>query len=186
MENFDKKLASLEALLFIHGEPMSRKKIEAVLELKENEYDDLIQEIKKRLEDSSRGLMIFSDGEKIQLATKPEFNTILEGFVKEELTEDLTPASSETLAIISYLGPISRAKIEYLRGVNSSLILRNLTMRGLIEKVSDDNRSSAFLYRITFDLMKHLGIEKKEDLPDYEKFSELSKVFDAENNASVI
>jgi segregation and condensation protein B len=106
--------------------------------------------------------------------------------VKEELTEDLTPASSETLAIISYLGPISRAKIEYLRGVNSSLILRNLTMRGLIEKVSDDNRSSAFLYRITFDLMKHLGIEKKEDLPDYEKFSELSKVFDAENNANVI
>ncbi len=181
MENLEKKLASLEALLFIHGEPMPRKKIEAVLELDKEECDLIVEELKKRLEKDERGLMLFYDGEKIQLATKPEWNSILEGFVKEELTEDLTPASTETLAIVSYLGPISRVKIEYLRGVNSSVILRSLMMRGLIERFPDPDRQSSFLYRGTFDLMKHLGIQRKEELPDYEKFRELLKVFEAEN-----
>ena len=179
MDDLEKKLASLEALLFIHGEPMSRTKIEAVLQWNKEEYNLIVEELKKRLGDAARGLMLFSDGEKIQLATKPEWNSILEGFVKEELTEDLTPASTETLAIISYLGPISRVKIEYLRGVNSSVILRSLTMRGLVERFQDPDHPSGFLYRGTFDLMKHLGIQKKEDLPDYERFRELLKVFEA-------
>ena len=183
MQDLEKKLASLEALLFIHGEPLSRKKIEAVLKWNKEECDLVVQEMKKRLEEESRGCMLFSDGEKIQLATKPEWNSILEGFVKEELTEDLTPASTEALAIISYLGPISRVKIEYLRGVNSSVILRSLMMRGLIERLSDPDHPSGFLYSATFDLMKHLGIQKREDLPDYGKFRELLKVFDAEARA---
>lgn len=183
MDDLEKKLASLEALLFIHGEPMSRKKIEAVLKWEKEECDAVVEELKKRLEENTRGLMLFSDGEKIQLATKPEFNAILEGFVKEELTEDLTPASTETLAIISYLGPISRVKIEYFRGVNSSVILRSLMMRGLIERFPDPDHPAGFLYCATFDLMKHLGIQKKEDLPDYGKFKELLHVFDAENRA---
>ena len=183
MDNLEKKLASLEALLFIHGEPVPRKKIEVVLGWKKDECDLIIEELKKKLDDDARGVMLFFDGEKIQLATKPEWNAILEGFVKEELMEDLTPASTETLAIISYLGPISRVKMEYLRGVNSSVILRSLMMRGLVERFSDTDHPSGFLYRVTFDLMKHLGIQKKEDLPDYEKFRELSKVFDAEAGA---
>ena len=182
MDDLEKKLASLEAVLFIHGEPMSRTKIEAVLRWEKEDYSLVVEELKKRLDDAARGLMLFSDGEKIQLATKPEWNSILEGFMKEELTEDLTPASTETLAIIAYLGPISRVKVEYLRGVNSSVILRSLTMRGLVERFQDPDHSSGFLYRATFDLLKHLGVQKKEDLPDYGKFRELLAVFDAENH----
>lgn len=181
MNDLEKKLASLEALLFIHGEPLTRKKIEAVLAWDKGDCDAVIEALKKKLDDPDRGLMLFSDGEKIQLATKPEWNTIIEGFMKEELTEDLTPASTETLAIITYLGPISRAKIEYLRGVNSSVILRSLTMRGLVERFPDPDHLSSFIYRATFDLMKHLGVQKKEALPDYEKFRELLKIFDAAN-----
>ena len=119
-----------------------------------------------------------SDREKVQLATKPEWNAILESFVKEELTEDLSPASLETLSIISYLGPISRTRIEYLRGVNSSVILRSLMIRGLVERFADPEHPAGFLYRLTFDAMKHLGIQQKEDLPDFAKFQELLKVFD--------
>ena len=139
----------------------------------------LADELKKRLKDPARGLQIISDREKVQLATKPEWNAILQGFIKEELTEDLTPASLETLSIVSYLGPISRPRIEYLRGVNSSVILRSLMIRGLVERYQDPERSSGFLYRPTFDAMKHLGIQQKEDLPDFAKFQELLKVFDA-------
>ncbi|HEX4104172.1 MAG TPA: SMC-Scp complex subunit ScpB [Candidatus Paceibacterota bacterium] len=181
----DKKIASLEALLFIHGEPLTYKKISAVLGIKNDELGPIIDAYRAQLEDSGRGLQLIADKEKIQLATKPEFNKILEDFMKEELTEDLTPASLEALAIIAYLGPLSRAKLEYLRGVNSSVILRNLMIRGLVERVPDPEHSSSFLYQPTFDLMKHLGLSKKEDLPEFGKFQELLKVFDAQNQTPV-
>lgn len=177
----DKKLASFEALLFIHGEPLSYKKIESVLGLEKGEAESLATEFKKRLEETGRGLQLLSDKEKVQLATKPEFNKIVEDFVKDELTEDLSPASLEALAIVAYLGPISRAKLEYLRGVNSIVILRSLAIRGLVERLPDPEHPSGFLYRPTFELMKHLGIAKEEDLPEYAKFQDLLKVFEAQN-----
>lgn len=178
MSNPEKNLAALEALLFIHGEPVTYKKIASVLGVEKGEAEELVGELKHRLEGSDRGLQLVSDREKVQLATKPEWNSILEAFVKEELTEDLTPASLETLSIVSYLGPISRPRIEYLRGVNSSVILRSLMIRGLVERFPDPEHPSGFLYRLTFDAMKHLGIQQKEDLPDFLKFQELLKVFD--------
>jgi segregation and condensation protein B len=171
--------ASLEALLFIHGEPLSYKKIQSVLGIEKEELEALIKELAADLETDARGLQLVSDREKIQLATKPEFNSILESFMKEEISEDLTPASLEALSIIAYLGPISRARLEYLRGVNSIVILRSLMIRGLVERFPDPEHPASFLYRGTFDLMKHLGIKEKEGLPDYEKFQELLKVFDA-------
>ena len=174
----DKKIAALEALLFIHGEPLSHKKVASVLGFKEAEVGEVIAELKKRLEDAGRGLQIISDREKVQLATKPDYNKILEDFVREEISEDLSPASLEALSIIAYLGPISRAKLEYLRGVNSIVILRSLMIRGLVERFADPEHPSGFLYQTTFDLMKHLGIKGKEDLPEYKRFQELLKVFD--------
>jgi segregation and condensation protein B len=173
------KRASLEALLFIHGEPLTYKKIQSVLGIEKEELETLIKELTSDLENDARGLQLVSDREKIQLATKPEFNSILESFMKEEISEDLSPASLEALSIIAYLGPISRPRLEYLRGVNSSIILRSLMIRGLVERFPDPEHPSGFLYRGTFDLMKHLGIKEKEGLPDYEKFQELLKVFDA-------
>jgi segregation and condensation protein B len=175
MEGSEKKLASLEALLFIHGEPLSYKRIQGVLGIYKEELDALILDLRASLEDGKRGIQVVSDREKIQLVTKPEFNKILEDFVKEEISEDLTPASLEALSIIAYLGPLSRAKLEYLRGVNSSVILRSLSIRGLIERFPDPEHPSGFLYQSTLDLMKHLGIKGKEDLPDHEKFQELLK-----------
>lgn len=170
--------AALEALLFIHGEPLTYKKIQSVLGVENEELEALIGELKADLESAERGLQLVSDREKVQLATKPEFNGILERFMKEEISEDLTPASLEALSVIAYLGPISRARLEYLRGVNSIVILRSLMIRGLVERFPDPEHPASFLYRGTFDLMKHLGIAETGDLPDYEKFQELLKVFD--------
>ncbi len=173
-------LAALEALLFIHGEPLGYAKIQAVLGIeKKEDLDALIAQFEGSLAADGRGLQLLRDREKVQLATKPEFNGILEQFVKEEVSEDLSPASLEALAIIAYLGPISRARLEYLRGVNSSVILRSLAIRGLVERFQDPEHPTSFLYRPTFDLMKHLGVKEKEALPEFGKFQELLKVFDA-------
>jgi segregation and condensation protein B len=181
--NGKNNLAAFEALLFIHGEPLTYKKIATVLGIEIAKVDGLVGELKAKLEAEDRGLQVISDREKIQLATKPEFNAILETFVKEEITEDLSAASLEALSIIAYLGPISRAKLEYLRGVNSIVILRSLTIRGLVERFADPEHPATFLYRPTFDLIKHLGIKEKEALPQYEKFQELLKVFEVQQPA---
>src|SRR5947207_1878097 len=114
--NDPKNIARLEALLFIHGEPLPKKKIASVLEISAEEADQLLAELGEILKDDSRGLWLVGEGEKVQLTTKPELIEILKNFIKEQLTEDLSPASVETLALITYLGPISRNQLEYHRG----------------------------------------------------------------------
>ncbi len=185
MENLDKKIAELEALLFIHGEPLSVKKIAPILELKIEEAKEVVEELKKRLESDERGLALVSDEERVQLTTKPQFGKILEKFIKEELSEDLTPASLEALAIVVYFAPISRSRLEYLRGVNSIFILRSLLLRGLVERYPDPARPNAFLYKPTFDLLKHLGLKNREELPEFGKFQDLLKRFESSGGVAV-
>ncbi len=177
------KLAGVEALLFIHGEPLSIKKIGEVLGVAAEEAAALVDAYAKCIEGGDRGLTLAREGDEVQLVTKPEWNSILERFVKTELSEDLTPASVETLAIVSYFGPLSRMRIDYQRGVNSSFILRNLLLRGLIERTPDPAHPNSFLYRPSFALLRHLGIERRELLPDYEKFQSLLTSFESQNSA---
>lgn len=183
MQDLEKKIAELEALLFIHGEELPLKKIATVLELSHGDVVGLVAELKARLEAQDRGLSLVSDEEKIQLTTKPQFGKILEKFIKSELSADLTPASLEALSIVAYFAPISRAKIDYLRGVNSMFILRSLLIRGLVERYPDPHRQNAFLYKPSFDFLKHVGVENKESLPDYEKFHGLLQKFEASEKA---
>ncbi|MEK7076609.1 MAG: SMC-Scp complex subunit ScpB, partial [Patescibacteria group bacterium] len=163
------KLAELEALLFVHGEPLSREKIAKILSLSPEELAGFIEELARRLEDESRGLCVVQSGERIQLATKPQFSGMLGKFIKEELSEELTPASLETLSLILYLGPISRSRLEYIRGVNSTFILRSLLLRGLVERAPDPAHSASFLYEASIELVRHLGVKEKSELPEYEK-----------------
>ncbi len=168
--NLEQKLAELEALLFIHGEPLTHKKAEKILELTKEDLDSLVAELENRMSAEGRGLTLVRDEEKIQFATKPRFAKLIEGFVKEELSEDLTPATLEVLSIIAYLSPVSRSEIDYRRGVNSSFTLHNLLLRGLVERFPDPARPPSLLYRPTFEFFRHLGVKGKEELPDFEKF----------------
>lgn len=170
----NKKLsAELEALLFIYGEPLEIKKLTKILNIKESELQEALLLLETDLNREERGLSLIQDKNKIQLATKPEFAKLLESITKQEFTELLTPAALETLSIVTYAGPITRADIEYIRGVNSSFILRSLLMRGLVEREADLKRSNAYVYKASFDLLRHLGLSKIEDLPDYQKYKEI-------------
>lgn len=174
-ENKNKNLSALEALLFIHGEPISIAKIASGLGLDPGEVEELIIKFSESLTAENRGLNLMKMGDRVQLATKPEINSALENFVKSELNEELTSASLEVLSLVCYLGPISRSKIEYLRGVNSSFTLRSLLMRGLIDRIPDPNSAIAYLYRPTFELLGHLGLKAPEEMPEFEKFRDLLK-----------
>jgi segregation and condensation protein B len=102
------------------------------------------------------------------LGTSKDISSLIETLSKEELVKDLGKAGLETLSIILYQGPISRAEIDYIRGVNSNFILRNLLIRGLVERVENPNDQRSFLYKPTLELISYLGLSKITDLPDYE------------------
>ncbi len=169
-ENQNSLMAALEALLFVHGDPLEIKKISSVLKAESQDVEAAIATLAGHLETSDRGLMLVRHESRVQLATKPAFSSLVEHLVKDEFEEKLTPAALETLSLIAYLGPISRARVDYLRGVNSSHSVRNLLMRGLVEKTNDPHTSQITAYQVSFDLLKHLGISSIEDLPDYKKY----------------
>jgi segregation and condensation protein B len=174
------KTAAVEALLFIHGEALTKKKIMSVLDMSAGDLETALEALKANLAREERGLALMVNGDKIQLATKAEFGSIMAEFVKDELTEDLTPAALEALSLILYLGPIHRSQLDYLRGVNSSFIVRSLMLRGLVERYPDPTRPSIFLYRGTMDALRHLGVGSTEELPEYGKFRELATMQEKE------
>jgi segregation and condensation protein B len=166
-------LAKIEAILFVYGEPVSLERLAKILNIEKTELISSIDELSTKLNTPESGLTLVKNNNQIQLCTKPELANILEDIVKQEFTEDLSTAALETASIIAYAGPISRADIEYIRGVNSSFTIRNLLLRGLVERSIDPKRANAYIYNISFDLIKKLGISKIEDLPDYGKYKQV-------------
>ena len=177
-------IPKLEALLFIYGEPIDIKKLAKMLSVTEEELKNGLTLLGEELKRNERGLALIQDKNRVQLVTKPEFSKLLEDITKEEFTEDLTPASLEALSIAVYAGPITRADLEYIRGVNSSFILRSLLMRGLIERTADPKRPNAYIYSASFELLKKLGLSKSDDLPDYKKYNDLVKLLYQETQST--
>lgn len=174
-------ISALEALLFQYGEPISKKKAATLLSVSEEECERLVNEYAESLRREERGLTLLIDRDIIQLMTKPEFKDVLESVIHDEFKEELTPAALETLSIIAYLGPVPRATIDYIRGVNSSFIVRNLLVRGLVERNQDENRKHAYEYKITFDFLKHLGISRVEELPEFDEFKDILLRYESQN-----
>lgn len=160
---------SVEAILFLSGSPVSLDKITALLKLNRADVEGIIATLADRYaQDSARGLQIVRKDNEVTLATKPAHNALLESLAKEDLKEDLTPASLETLSLIAYFGPLSRPQIDFIRGVNSSFIVRNLLVRGLVDRKS--GRGNAYVYTVSVDFLKYVGIGSVKELPDYQKY----------------
>jgi len=162
--------SQIEAVLFLKSEPISKKMLAKILGKNTEEITNALFVLEERLE--TRGIVLLSKDDKVMLVTSPEMSDIIETIRKEELSKDLGKAGLETLSIILYKAPITRAKIDYLRGVNSNFILRNLLIRGLIEKVSNPDDQRSYLYKPSFELLSFLGITKVKDLPEYGKIQE--------------
>lgn len=155
----------IEALLFYKNEPMEIKKISKILEVDEKEIKEAAQRLANSLE--GRGICLLNDGKEVSLATAPGMNDFIEKVAKDEMSSEIGKAGLETLAIVLYNGPISRREIDYIRGVNSAFILRNLCIRGLIEREQDSKDQRVFKYKGSLSLLAHLGIKRPEELPEF-------------------
>jgi len=172
--------SKIEAILFFRGEPISIRDLARLLETPERNIREGLDTLEKKL--AGRGVRLMVKSDEVMLATAPELSDLIEQIRKEELTKELGKAGLETLSIVLYKGPITRSEIDYIRGVNSTFILRNLMIRGLIERTVNPKDQRSFLYKPTFELLSFLGITKLEELPEFDTVKqELEEFSNTEN-----
>lgn len=162
--------SKIESLLFIAHRPLSLKKIAEQVGHEKDEVKKNLDELIRNYQDLKRGIRILEIDGEYQMSTAPESSKMIKKFLKDEVTGELTRPGLETLTIIAYRGPISKPDIEQIRGVNCSLILRNLMIKGFVESKTR-GKDGELLYNITFDFLRFLGIHKTSELPDYDKLS---------------
>ncbi|MFZ2522563.1 MAG: SMC-Scp complex subunit ScpB [Minisyncoccia bacterium] len=157
--------SKIEAILFYSGEPVELSFLVKILEMKREEILDALDKLRASLE--SRGVRLLEQDEEYSLFTAPEYSKLIEKMIKEERERDLGRAGIETLSIIAYKGPVTKKEIEYIRGVNSQYALRNLLLRGLVERKASKEDERQVQYSVTLDTIRFLGLNKISDLPEY-------------------
>lgn len=173
--------SKIEGLLFYKGEDMQIKRLAELLNVSVEEIEDSLKKLELSL--SNRGLILIRKDDRVILGINSELSSLIEGIRKDEITKELSRASLETLSIILYKNEVTRSEIDYIRGVNSSFILRNLLVRGLIEKIIDPKDNRRFLYRSTFDTLSFMGITSIDQLPNYSEVkTQLQEVIKQEEN----
>lgn len=174
----------IEAILFFKNEPVSIKELAKICDITTDEAEKSINKLQKFYQE--RGVVVVSNGESVSLGTHPDAHELIECLQKEELSRELSRASLETLSIILYKGPITRREIDHIRGVNSGFILRTLLVRGLIERTEGVIGERSYSYKATLKLLEYLGINRREDLPEYgeafRKIEEFIKTVPTEQN----
>jgi segregation and condensation protein B len=163
----------IEALLFVKAAPINKINLIKQLNCSEDEFQTAVEELRDQL--SPTALHLSETETELQLVTNPALSNFLQAQQKLEASADIGKAGAETLAIILYREPITRAEIDRIRGVNSSFILRNLLIRGLIERKPHKGTQ---VYSITPSLLQHLGVEQKYDLPRYAEFMNAIEAFE--------
>ncbi len=162
--------AAIEGVLFYKSEPVTVSELARVCEAGVEDIKASLQILETQLQ--ARGIALARAGDSVELLTASGLAPLIEKMRKEEQRRDIGKAGAETLAIVAYSDSVTRAEIDFVRGVNSTFILRNLLMRGLIERIENPHDKRSFAYRPTIELYAHLGITKKEDLPEYKEIME--------------
>lgn len=167
----EKLKSKIESLLFLSGRPMSVREISDLTKEEVKVVEEAGEKLIIDYKEKNSGLQIIRNGASLQMVTTPENASLAQEFVKDETTGELSRPSLETLTIIAYRGPVSKTDLDRIRGINCSLILRNLLLRGLITS-REDKKMDMCYYTVTFDFLRFLGLNEIKELPDYEKLSQ--------------
>jgi len=172
----------IESLLFASNKPLTKNFFVKFLRTESDPItletvENVLLELKEKFNQENSGINLIEAADGWQLTTSAQAAEEIKKFSKDEIDGELTPASLETLTVIAYRGPIARPELEQLRGVNCSVILRNLQIRGLITAFDDQVKKETY-FEVTTDFLKHLGMTSVKDLPDYEKLKKAQSLED--------
>jgi segregation and condensation protein B len=166
LEGIEATEVSIEALLFVAERPLSRREIGQLVGTDRETVDALLGDLEVSL--ASRGIRLVAAGEQVALATAPEAGRLIARYVGAEPAR-LSPASLETLAIVAYRQPVTRAVVDRIRGVDSDYSLRSLLHRRLIVELGrSDAPGRPILYGTGIEFLERFGLVSLDELPSLE------------------
>lgn len=154
---------SIEAILMVVDEPVTETTLATILEQTTEEVERAIAELVSSYE--GRGFELKKVNGGWRFYSHPDQSSVVERFVLDGQQSRLTQAALETLAVIAYRQPISRARVSAIRGVNVEAVMKTLVNRGLVEEAGVEGESGAVLYKTTSYFLERLGVNSIEDLP---------------------
>ena len=163
-------MAVVESILFVSGDPVDARDIGKILDLDLR----LVRKLMKKMTDcynfERRGLQIVTVNDTFQLATRPEYSSYIEKYIGQERSQGLSQASLETLAVIAYRQPVTKADIEAIRGVKCDYTITILHNRGYIQEVARlDTPGRPILYGTTDLFLRSFGMSDIDELPPLEQ-----------------
>ena len=156
----------IEAILFVAGEAVPIRDMAKALQTDEKELKAALKDIGSEYDYEQRGFMLKRFGDKVQLATRPLYSEDVLRLLQPVQQQSLSQAAMETLAVVAYKQPVTRAEVEQIRGVKCDYSLQSLMMKGLIQEAGrKDTIGRPILYATTDTFLSHFGIQGLEDLP---------------------
>jgi segregation and condensation protein B len=165
--------AAIESLLFVSGRPLERAELRKLLTINDEQLNAGLQNLQYALEKQERGIRLQLLGEQVQLVTAPENAHYVAALLGLPMAAKLTTAALETLAVIAYRQPMTRAQIEAVRGVNSDRALTSLIQHGLVAEVGRAQTvGRPALFATTAEFLQQFGLTSLEQLPGVSPSSE--------------
>jgi segregation and condensation protein B len=162
--------AALEAIMLVADEPVPEVLLAQVLERPRGEVGAALRELREEYTAQGRGFDLREVAGGWRFYTRSDCAPLVERFVRDGQEVRLTQAALETLAVVAYRQPVSRARVSAVRGVNCDGVMRTLVLRGLVEESGTDTDTGAILYRTTGYFLERVGLTSLADLPDLAPF----------------
>ena len=169
------RVGIVEAILFVTGNAVEKKEICRALEINAEALEETLDALESGYDFDRRGLRLLRFGEHVQLATRPDYAPYVEKLLQPVQKQSLSQAIMETLAVIAYRQPVTKAEIELVRGVKCDYSVQSLVAKGLIEEVGrKEALGKPILYGTTDSFLRHFCISSLSELPQID-FSQLAK-----------
>jgi segregation and condensation protein B len=157
---------ALEAILMVTDEPLDKVRLASVVGHPVSDVEAALESLAAEYAEQGRGFDLRPVAGGWRFYSRPEFAGVVESFVLDGQQARLTQAALETLSVVAYKQPVSRARVSAIRGVNVDGVMRTLLTRGLVEEAGQDEQSGANLYRTTSYFLERIGITSLEELPE--------------------
>ncbi|HEX7740105.1 MAG TPA: SMC-Scp complex subunit ScpB [Marmoricola sp.] len=161
---------ALEAVLMVADQPLDETTLATVLGYPVPQVRDALAGLAAEYDEQGRGFDLRNVAGGWRFYTRDEYARVVEQFVLDGQQARLTQAALETLAVVAYRQPVSRARVSAIRGVNVDGVMRTLVNRGLVEEAGTDSETGAHLYRTTGYFLERIGVTSLEELPELAPF----------------
>ncbi|HSY15564.1 MAG TPA: SMC-Scp complex subunit ScpB, partial [Jatrophihabitantaceae bacterium] len=157
--------AALEAILFVVESPVSATQLATAVQLPLTDVELALSALARDYDENGRGIELRRVGGGVRIYTRSDLAGVVEAFLLDGQRSKLSQAALETLAVVAYRQPVTRARISAIRGVNVDGVVRTLTSRGLIVEVGADPETGGGLYRTTDVFLERMGLDSIAELP---------------------